>query len=96
MMRVTIEIIPGGDESRAEKIGVAEIENIGPHPMFTDRNYCQYRWHYDHLTDNGGFRVGGEHPHLHFRPNGALVLAAKVLAEADYSPTTTRPGGATR
>lgn len=94
MMRVTIEIIPGGDESRAEKIGVAEIENIGPVAPYDDPYFCQYRWHYDHLTDNGGFRVEGEHPH--FRRHGGLALAAEVLTEASYSPTTTRPGGATK
>lgn len=29
MMRITIEMIPGGDEAKAQTLGVAEITNLG-------------------------------------------------------------------
>ena len=39
MIRVTFEILPGGDAARARTIGIMEIANIGTHPDGT-ANYA--------------------------------------------------------
>lgn len=40
MLRITIELIPGGDESRAMELGRAEIANVDAMPRMMHSDYA--------------------------------------------------------
>lgn len=70
MIRCTIELLPGGDESRARRIGLVEIANIGVRPgNFRDyavvltkcppfKGALRDAWRRGQLTDNGAQITG--------------------------------------
>jgi hypothetical protein len=71
-LRVTVELIPGGDTSRAEKIGQLYIVNTGDHldgPQGDERRYEIA----DVLRDKGQWDV------THHRSDGAWALIRKAI-----------------
>jgi hypothetical protein len=53
-LRVTLELIPHGDESKKRKIGVIDIENTGDHPkhpFLADYKYHMTGPTYENGTD---------------------------------------------
>ena len=70
-LRVTIEVIPGGDETRAQTLHVVEITQVAKLD--------------DHPDGRRRYRVDMDEVYGtvdHARGDGALVLAAKALTKA--------------
>jgi hypothetical protein len=68
MLRLTLEVVPHGNESRARTIGVIEIVNTGDHPGRPE--YGNYR------GTMGDREVEVTH---HRRDDGAWKLVRRVL-----------------
>jgi hypothetical protein len=78
MLRVTVEVVPGGDEDRAREIMKLEIWNVGG-----PEHAAEYHWEarmreadktYNHDSDSSGGGVV-----FHARHDGAICLVKKVL-----------------
>lgn len=70
MIRVTIDLIPFGDERRKETLNVVEISNLETLELKADDRRCKYK-----ITLDGGkpkFRT-------HWRGRGVLALVRKAL-----------------
>lgn len=68
MMRITVEIVPDGDERAAEVVHVIEIVNRSPAAS------AAALYSYDTPSGRSGTVT-------HIREEGALILAAKVLCD---------------
>ena len=68
-LRVTVEIVPFGEEKEKRTIGVANISNIG------GKDVCNYVYNY---KDNDGTVVEGT-IYNHDRSDGALELIHRVI-----------------
>ena len=76
-MRVTISIVPFGDEEKKYDIETLNISNMGPDEEWDDENICEYAIeHNEYKKFSKPFLAVS-----HNRKNGALVLAEVALAE---------------
>lgn len=74
-LRVTLEIVPFGDEDKKRKIRQLDIFNMG----YIDRGYCEYGViEIDSENNTGGLY---EKTIYHVRDQGALVLVQRILDE---------------
>ena len=71
-LRVTLEIVPFGDEANKRTIHTIDISNLGVHGMFKDGTLCAYGTALDGIEK--------PFPIYHYRENGAIKLAYEVLA----------------
>lgn len=74
-LRVRLEIVQHGDESRVREIGRLDINNLGCPEREDGQETCLYQ--VIEMTP----KSGGEHKEhvYHFRPQGAWELVAKVI-----------------
>ena len=78
-LRVTLEIVPHGDESLKRIIGVLNISNQGTIDLTCDRGIvCEYSVKADGIVDAVGKRGGYFN---HNRADGALVCVYKAIEE---------------
>lgn len=76
-LRVTLEIVPFGDEDKKRTIETLNISNLGPDMEFDNENICEY------LIEHNEYKQWSK-PNLvipHNRKQGALVLAELALHE---------------
>ncbi len=82
MLRVTIEIIPHGDESQKHQLATFEICNIGRPSRSShedERSYAVRETHWDRYGDLRGVVV-------HRRSSGFMVLVIRALIFAMRMP----------
>jgi hypothetical protein len=82
MLRVTIELVPHGDETRAREIGVMLIANDGE-GTHTKGNYA-YVYGY---TDRRGVRFSTGTVKNFYRNQGAWALIKKILMKGNEEET---------
>jgi len=82
MMRVTVEIVPLGDEGRCETVQVLTIAQVErfDHDPGGDRGYAVWKGVDTDATPDAWVR--------HWRRDGATVLAAKALDVIGQRTTT--------
>lgn len=76
-LRVTLEIVPFGDEDQKYVIETVNISNMGPDEEWDDPSICEY------IIEHNEYKKFSK-PLLavsHNRKQGALVLAELALAE---------------
>jgi hypothetical protein len=81
MIRVTIELWPGGDASTPRTLGTIDIINTGDHPQHPSKgNYHSRFW------ASNGRRTGREATVTDHPRNGlpVFVLLRKILEKAGY------------
>lgn len=82
MLRVTIELVPFGDESRAREIGTMLIANDGE-GTYAKGNYA-YVYGY---TDRRGVRFSTGTVKNFYRNQGAWALIKKILVKGNEEET---------
>lgn len=84
MLRVTIDILPGGDSDRARTIGIAHISNVSELADRSDYEAVVTTQRYEPLGIKGGTRSVKITNHL--RRQDVTALLAKVFEKASESP----------
>lgn len=76
MLRVTIELLPGGDDSRSKRLATVEIANING-----SLSSANYQWSVQERTARGDLKAGTGTISEFCRGLGAVHLVADVLRE---------------
>ncbi len=84
MLRIQVELLPGGDDSRARRIATIEIANTGQLKP-GDVNTFLYDWTLTERTEDGHLDAGGGMME-HHRKHGMVALLHKVLGVYLSSP----------
>jgi hypothetical protein len=88
MLRVTVEILPGGDETRARVLATAEVGNVSDLAETSDYDLSVTEGH-NPLTNTPPWSRRG-HIFQHDRRTSVWVLVAKVAAWAAEEAAKTR------
>ena len=80
MIRMTVELVPFGDESNKKTICTAEIANMGYVDKHVDPNLCKYRVVVD--GDRNALKIECEVEH--FRDEGIMRLLATATETTWY------------
>ena len=88
MLRVTVELLPGGDETRARPLAIANIANVSHLANVSDYTVCVSEG-YNPLTNTRPWSQRG-HVYQHDRKTSVWALIAKVAIWAAEEAVKTR------